>query len=684
MRQDRRRLASAIATAITTATATAVLMNLMMCICCDARAQAHPDSLDVRYDVDAFLVAPKRQIDGSLVVTLRNRADVAVAEVAFVLDANRVHGGRPVIGARTEDEDEGSWSGIDIYAVKVVETHADLATLTRIDGSRMDVRLPEPLNPGMELKLRIHFVTHLPPMAASSTRPGRGTFFISGWYPRIAGLGDYRVQFVVPDAWHVGSTGAPLQEAVSLGDGGKRVFLGATGVRDFAVIAGPGLITGAEPVAVDDDIVAVRYVAAEAWRPTPDQVMGVADRALRFLAGQLGVHPEGTVTLASLPFDRDSFGDRPGILRLPGHRLRVSGDLRIERAVIEGMARQLFEAGVIQPGESRLAGGISRFLGDQYFEGRFGQQPPVELQAGVTALAGLVFLDRGLGMACGPASVEIAAGPVVLSPLRHDLARLIGRRDRTESGVPRWSLVGSELPAYALGWSWLRPAGASAARLRYLDGRRDAADADRQALVLETLSRHIGFEQMAAALRDHALALRGGVVGNPDEALVDAVRRHAAAPLDSLIEQLVDRPGEVDFAIAEISVETGRGPVYSEQERPGDFRDRRDDAGLSSRTRVVVRQNGWVRLPADVLFTFADGSEQRRRFSGEEPVQEFVFEGGPTLTRAVVDPDHVYALDMDWNNNGRSPVPAERTSRKLAANLVFWLQTALHALSSIS
>ena len=105
--------------------------------------------VEVAYDIDAFLVAPKRLIDGTADVTVRNGSPSPLTELIFRLDANAGSTAisRGVGEASPDDDREAGWSGIDIYAVKGVDSHVDLATRTTIDGSRMVVSLPEPVRP---------------------------------------------------------------------------------------------------------------------------------------------------------------------------------------------------------------------------------------------------------------------------------------------------------------------------------------------------------------------------------------------------------------------------------------------------------------------------------------------------------------------------------------------------------
>jgi len=75
------------------------------------------------------------------------------------------------------------------------------------------------------------------------------------------------------------------------------------------------------------------------------------------------------------------------------------------------------------------------------------------------------------------------------------------------------------------------------------------------------------------------------------------------------------------------------------------------------RTEEVVRRHGGGVFPVTVLLVFEDGSEERIAWDGEERWRTFVVEKPVELRHAVVDPERVLLLDVDYTNNSRVREP---------------------------
>jgi len=93
---------------------------------------------------------------------------------------------------------------------------------------------------------------------------------------------------------------------------------------------------------------------------------------------------------------------------------------------------------------------------------------------------------------------------------------------------------------------------------------------------------------------------------------------------------------------------------------------------------VTVRRLGEVRLPVEVLVQFADGRVTRETWDGQYRWVRFRYPGAK-VTRAVVDPDHKIALDIDPGNNSwvDEEGVARRAAWKWSARWMFWLQHLL-------
>ena len=109
-------------------------------------------------------------------------------------------------------------------------------------------------------------------------------------------------------------------------------------------------------------------------------------------------------------------------------------------------------------------------------------------------------------------------------------------------------------------------------------------------------------------------------------------------------------------------------------------RDETDPLGISYLTEVVVRRLGNGTFPIEVLMVFEDGSEVRQSWDGRSQRKKFSHRGQSKLDHAVVDPERVLLLDLNYTNNSRSADEGDRwPAAKWAAKWIAWLQEVLHA-----
>jgi len=612
-------------------------------------------SLRVAYAIDAFLVAPEATIDATAVVVVENRGANPVAELVFVL---------PEPGPQAR-------SRVNVQGVRDEETLEDLAGTTRISGSRMVVTLRRPLPPGDRVRLRIPFETAL----RGERRVRDRRFFAADWYPRLDVPAQYRVALIVPETYVVGSTGRREGEPEELGDGGKRLRLRAADVRDFAFVAGRGSARATREVELAPDrTVSVHYLGP-AGTGRPRRMLARAEQALRFADRAVTELDAREITV----FDRAARGARDVRARrhlVPApHDDSWRGGLGVERDLVSGMALQLIDPAGAEGPDAALLVGAGAYFADRYFAARGPGPAAATRTEALLSLAGLRLLSRGIGVSLGPRDLELRVGPLAIAPLRFELARIVGRPAGDDPGA--FTLLGARFAPETHPWPGLGACPASGSRLRFAGGR--GTEEDRAALVLETLARHVGRAALENALGQYA---RDGRSRAPDR-FVAVLRSIEHVDLERLIDQLVLARGEVDFAVTGArSEEIPRGE-WTVQERPGDYPDSAGGARARFRARAVVRQLGWARVPADVLFTFTDGSERRLRFSGDHPEETLEIESGVPLASVRVDPERLYALDRDRTNDAWALEADPAPTVELAAFLVFVLQNVLQTLGGM-
>ena len=126
--------------------------------------------------------------------------------------------------------------------------------------------------------------------------------------------------------------------------------------------------------------------------------------------------------------------------------------------------------------------------------------------------------------------------------------------------------------------------------------------------------------------------------------------------------------------------------VQSVKSRPSELKGFIDEAGAlkyvepegeptSYRTEVVVRNNGSGVFPMELLMVFEDGSEVLEQWDGRYRWKLFVHEGTTKLDYAVIDPERILLLDLNYTNNSKRIEPRDRLpSRKWGSKWMIWLQ----------
>jgi hypothetical protein len=101
----------------------------------------------------------------------------------------------------------------------------------------------------------------------------------------------------------------------------------------------------------------------------------------------------------------------------------------------------------------------------------------------------------------------------------------------------------------------------------------------------------------------------------------------------------------------------------------------RDSERGQYNTDVVVRRVGEAVFPVDVLVTFADGSRARERWDGRDRWVLYRYTKPVKAREAVVDPDRVLLLDLDYTNNSRTLHPRSgEAATKWMLTWIAWAQ----------
>jgi hypothetical protein len=98
---------------------------------------------------------------------------------------------------------------------------------------------------------------------------------------------------------------------------------------------------------------------------------------------------------------------------------------------------------------------------------------------------------------------------------------------------------------------------------------------------------------------------------------------------------------------------------------------------------VTVEREGGLRVPTEVLVTFADGSTVLEPWDGAETPVTFTYPQRPPVRRAEVDPEHKVVVDLQWANNGLSRQLEASAWLAVVTRMVYDVQNLLLALGGL-
>jgi hypothetical protein len=96
---------------------------------------------------------------------------------------------------------------------------------------------------------------------------------------------------------------------------------------------------------------------------------------------------------------------------------------------------------------------------------------------------------------------------------------------------------------------------------------------------------------------------------------------------------------------------------------------------------VVVSRLGEVRMPVEVLVHFDSGKEVREQWDGQARWKEFKYTGDDRIQWAMVDPDEVLQIDINFLNNSKTLDVDSTPAWKYTVKFLFWIQNILQTSS---
>jgi hypothetical protein len=219
----------------------------------------------------------------------------------------------------------------------------------------------------------------------------------------------------------------------------------------------------------------------------------------------------------------------------------------------------------------------------------------------------------------------------------------------------------------------------------------------RPALVLTTLERLLGEDTMTRALRAYQWRYRYRHPTARD--LENTIEEVADRDLDWLLRPLLRSAEILDYAVSKVEVEEIPDPagVFGQGDeirlrgsgRRLSGQPPHDETGVENETAageerkvlyrsvVEIRRLGAVAVPVAIDVEFEDGSVRRENWDGNYAWVRFTYEEEARVRRATVDPDRIYAIDLNWSNNSRQADPDRRPATRWSLQVLLWLQNYL-------
>jgi hypothetical protein len=609
-----------------------------------------PDARSPRnanYTIAARLDPGTRIIDGTGRIEWRNITQATTSELRFHLYWNAWRDNRSswmrerLLGGNTElaerPADERGW--IDVLSLAVNGAALPFTFIAPDDGNTDDrtvikVALPAPVPPGGTTDIRLTWRAHVPRTFARTGAIGE-YFFLAQWFPKIGVLeengwnthqfhastefysdfGTYDVSLTVPEGWVVGATGIERSRRGN-GDGTATHRYVQADVHDFAWTTSPDYLEFKQAFTHPSlPAVNMRLLLQPEHKGQEQRHFDATIAALRYYGEWYGAYPYGHITVIDPAWQSGAGGMEYPTLFTAGSRWLAPRGVTQPEGVTVHEAGHQFWYGIVANNEFEHA-----------------------------------WLDEGFNTFSTARALEQAFSPNFAA-------------ERYFGGFIPWvfrdipisrATDGNRLAGY-------RPAARMDAQAtptyQYWPGTASAITYNKTALWLNTLERLLGWDTLQKVLSTYfqRWAFKHPV---PDD-FFRIANEVSGRDLTWFFDEAVRGSHVFDYAV----------PL---------LRSERDAERDRHETTVVVRRLGEAVFAVDLLVTFEDGSLVRERWDGRDRWKLYRYTRAAKARQAVVDPDRVLLLDLNYTNNSSTLQPrGGEASRKWMLTWLVWAQDLL-------
>jgi len=490
------------------------------------------------------------------------------------------------------------------------------------DKTLLKVHLPQPVNGGESITLKLKYEVQLPKIFA---RMGAsGNFVMAGqWFPKLSvyepkgtrgvkeegwdlhqyhgtsefysDFGIFNVTIAVPSDYTVAATGFPVKNA-KLKQDQKIYQFYADDVHDFAWAASPDFTVAEEAFSTPEvPGVRIKVYLDPLHKDLKERYLQAAKAALTYFSKWYGPYPYSTLSIIVPPKEGNGAGgmEYPTLVTAFG-ATDSSPDTSLERTVVHEIGHQYFYGMVASNEfeEAWLDESFTSYAEDRLMEQEYGIKTNLPLQSSLVTKSEPLNLET-------------------------------------------WKYDGAE----------------SYSRNVYIRGK----------LVLKDIERQVGTKAMNSIMSTYARKFRFQHPTTSDfQKVVEKVTKKSWQPY---FEDYVYGGGAPDFSIDTITIKKNGSS---------------DAQSYESIVKITNKGSHYVDVP--IKFTFADGSAAERVWNGEGAETTFQLLSDKLLLSAEIDPEHTVLLENKHLNNFRLAEIEPKTLSRWTLSVTKLVETVLGTL----
>ncbi|WP_440961109.1 M1 family metallopeptidase [Paenibacillus nitricinens] len=490
------------------------------------------------------------------------------------------------------------------------------------DKTLLKVHLPQPVNGGESVTLKLRYEVQLPKIFA---RMGAsGNFVMAGqWFPKLSvyepigtrgvkeegwdlhqyhgtsefysDFGIFNVTIAVPSDYTVAATGFPVKSA-KLKQDQKIYQFYADDVHDFAWAASPDFTVAEEAFSTPEvPGVRIKVYLDPLHKDLKERYLQAAKAALTYFSKWYGPYPYSTLSIVVPPKEGNGAGgmEYPTLVTAFG-ATDSSPDTSLERTVVHEIGHQYFYGMVASNEfeEAWLDESFTSYAEDRLMEQEYGIKTNLPLQSSLVTKSEPLNLET-------------------------------------------WKYAGAE----------------SYSRNVYIRGK----------LVLKDIERQVGTKAMNSIMSTYARKFRFQHPTTSDfQKVVEKITKKSWQPY---FEDYIYGGGAPDFSVDTITIKKNGNS---------------DAQSYESIVKITNKGSHYVDVP--IKFTFDDGSATERVWSGEGAETTFQLLSDKLLLSAEVDPEHTVLLESKHLNNFRLAEIEPKTLSRWTLSVTKLVETVLGTL----